>query len=89
VGLLQRLLGQRGGVDRVMMELQTALRHGVPIVPVLVDGASMPDEHSLPEPIRSLSGLNAMTVRGGADFRQDMARVLTVARTLKSGDAVC
>ena len=40
--------------DFVRMEIQTALKRGIPVIPVLVDGASMPAAEALPEAIKSL-----------------------------------
>ena len=89
--LMQRMLGRGSGPDHVVMEIEIAMRHGVPVIPMLIDGAAMPGEDSLPPSIRSLSSLNAMTIRGGADFRADIGKVIAVAKSLKSvnaGDAV-
>ncbi len=41
--------------DFVRREIETALRWRVPIVPVLIEGASMPDEAELPPSIRQLA----------------------------------
>jgi hypothetical protein len=38
--------------DWVRVELATAIRRGVRIIPVLLDGASMPAAESLPEDVR-------------------------------------
>ncbi|MGC1862990.1 MAG: toll/interleukin-1 receptor domain-containing protein [Methylocystis sp.] len=40
--------------DYVRLELATALRNGIMIVPVLVDGAAMPEEGELPEELAPL-----------------------------------
>jgi hypothetical protein len=45
--------------DWVRLELAAALRRNVLVVPVLVDGASLPDPASLPEELRPLCGRNA------------------------------
>lgn len=85
--LFQRLMGRGSGMDHVMMELEIAMRHGVPIIPVLVDGAPMPDESSLAPSVRPILSLNAMALRGGSEFRTDMAKVIAVAKALKSGNS--
>ncbi len=46
--------------DFVRMELETALRRGVKVIPVLVDGASMPRDDELPEPLKALAFRNAV-----------------------------
>lgn len=81
--LLRKLFGERSSQDFVQSELEAALQWTVTIIPLLVDGASMPSPKSLPEAVRELAFLNAITVRGGRDFAMDMAAVQnTVARYL-------
>jgi TIR domain len=41
--------------DWVRNEIATCLRRGVPVVPVLLGGTSLPDEQALPEDLRPLS----------------------------------
>jgi len=48
--------------DYVRMELEVALDRGKTIVPLLIDGASMPLAHQLPESLRSLVALEAIVV---------------------------
>src|SRR5688500_12292076 len=38
----------------VRFEIELALSHGLPIIPVLVDGAELPLPSTLPEPVRSI-----------------------------------
>src|SRR3954468_4125021 len=45
--------------DFVRIEVETALQSGVWVVPVLVDGAAMPQADQLPESLRDLVFLNA------------------------------
>ncbi len=40
--------------DFVRIEVASALRKGIPVIPVLVGGAEMPDESSLPPDLRPL-----------------------------------
>jgi hypothetical protein len=61
--------------DYVRMELSAALSSGLKLVPVLVDGASMPAESRLPVPLQPLSKLNAVELRN-SQFRWDAARVV-------------
>ncbi|UVS81365.1 toll/interleukin-1 receptor domain-containing protein [Actinokineospora sp. UTMC 2448] len=59
--------------DLVRLELETALRKGTTLVPVLVDGATMPAEHELPESLRSLSrsqGISLTDRHWKHDFHQ-------------------
>lgn len=48
--------------DHLRIEVETALRSGAMVIPVLVDGASMPLKSMLPESIATLSDLNAHTL---------------------------
>jgi serine/threonine protein kinase len=84
--MLGRLLGRGSGPDHVTLEIGLAMQHGVPILPMLVDGAGMPSERDLPASIAALSSINALPLRGGGDFRSDMAKVLAVAKAHKSGN---
>jgi hypothetical protein len=49
--------------DWVRIEIGTAIRRGVRVIPVLLDGASMPPAESLPEELRPLVRMNAADVR--------------------------
>jgi len=70
-------------VDFVEVEIEIALQSSVPIIPVLVDSASMPKESILPDTIRSLAYLNATPIRSGRDFRTDSERVVELVRELR------
>ena len=50
--------------DWIRAELSTAIERGVRIIPVMLDGASMPAAESLPEDLRPLVRMNAVDVRG-------------------------
>lgn len=49
--------------DFVRAEIATALRRGIPVVPVLIDGAPMPDEDLLPDDVKPLARRHAMELR--------------------------
>jgi hypothetical protein len=56
--------------DLVRIEIETALKTpSIQLIPVLVNGASMPQAETLPPSIRELAGLNAAVVRRDPDFR--------------------
>ena len=61
--------------DPVRVEVETALRHGIAIVPVLIDGTAMPGANQLPEALKDLAFLNAAPVDMGRDFRAHMDRL--------------
>ena len=80
---LRRWVAGIAEMDYVIAEIEIAFRKGVPVIPVLVDGAQMPIERDLPSSVRRLTKLNAKTVRSGADFRADLEIVLSIIRSLK------
>lgn len=48
--------------DRVREEVATALKRGVPVIPVLMDGATMPAPEALPKDLRDLTLWNAVEI---------------------------
>jgi TIR domain len=62
--------------DPVRVEIETALRRKTPIIPVLVDGAKMPDSTALPAEFGNFAFLNAAEVASGRDFRSQLARLI-------------
>jgi FHA domain/TIR domain len=70
--LFQFLRRRPSKVDFVEVEIEEAIRIRVPIIPILVMGALMPTAEMLAPSIRSIVKLNALSVRGGRDFHQDM-----------------
>ncbi len=66
----------REDADPVRVEIETALRQRTRIIPVLVDGASMPGTADLPEGLQDLAYLNAAPLDVGRDFRAHMDRLV-------------
>ena len=62
--------------DPVRIELETALKKGSPVIPVLVGGATMPTPSELPASLIDLSYRNAAEVDAGRDFHQHMDRLI-------------
>lgn len=58
--------------DYVRIEVESALRRGVRVIPLLVSRAGMPKESELPAAIGSLAYRNARQVRPDPDFHRDM-----------------
>jgi hypothetical protein len=73
--------------DYVRAELEAALARDIPIVPVLLDGAAMPDPRELPPTIHDFSYRNATELRPGRDFQAHMARLLDTLTTIVSSTA--
>jgi hypothetical protein len=68
--------------DFVRMELEAALQLRIPIIPVLVGGATMPSSKDLPRSLAELASRNAATVDEGMDFHRDMDRLITAVDAL-------
>ncbi|HEU0027791.1 MAG TPA: toll/interleukin-1 receptor domain-containing protein [Ktedonobacterales bacterium] len=82
-GLFRRRLDDPA--DFVRVEIEIALRLGVPIIPLLVENAAMPPAARLPASLRPLATLNALPVRPDPDFHRDMERVLPAIERLMAG----
>jgi protein-S-isoprenylcysteine O-methyltransferase Ste14 len=62
--------------DLVRLELEGGLSREIPVVPVLVEGASTPSPLELPESLRGFSYRNAATVDSGKDFHPHVDRLI-------------
>lgn len=62
--------------DPVRIEVQTALERRIPVIPVLVDGAAMPEAHELPDALADLAYRNACEVATGRDFHAHVDRLI-------------
>ena len=62
--------------DFVRREIESALATRVPVIPVLVAGAAMPDPAGIPESLRPFCGHNAARVDDTIDFDQQMRRLV-------------
>ena len=63
--------------DFVRIEIGTALRRNIPVVPLLVDGAHMPRAEELPDDLKPLTRRNGTEIRNDPDFHNDMSRLLS------------
>jgi CheY-like chemotaxis protein/HPt (histidine-containing phosphotransfer) domain-containing protein len=76
--------GQRrlhNGNDVVRMEIETALRRGIPVVPIFIDGASIPLASDLPKELADLPFQNGTPVRADPDFHNDVDRLIANIKT--------
>jgi formylglycine-generating enzyme required for sulfatase activity len=62
--------------DYVRQELQTALGRGIPVIPILVGNATMPQCDRLPASLATIAQRNATEVRGGRDFHTHILRLI-------------
>ena len=79
----RKWIGRRGRASRikddrdpVRAELEVAMKGTVPIIPVLVDHAVMPQPSDLPIKIKDFSYRNAVAVDAGEDFHVHMDRLI-------------
>ncbi len=76
-------LGQHGGdvriqeeADPVRVEVETALRRRVPIIPVLIGSTKMPTAEQLPPGLKDFAFRNAVKVDTGLDFDHHVDRLI-------------
>jgi hypothetical protein len=63
--------------DFVRQEIETGLASGIPVIPVLVEGVTMPPAQVLPASVAPLTRLQAVNIRFDPDFTADMRRLIT------------
>jgi formylglycine-generating enzyme required for sulfatase activity len=62
--------------DFVRIEIESALKRQIPVIPVLVGGAKSPPAERLPASIQDVSYRNGIVVRPDPDFHKDMDRLI-------------
>ena len=63
--------------DFVRLELSIALaRANVPVIPILIQDAKMPERNKLPENIQALVGRQILELRSGVHFRKDVQALI-------------
>jgi|GEM_PF-4316757 len=70
--------------DFVRLEIGAALARNIRVIPVLLDGAQMPAENALPEPVRGLVWRNAIEV-SNTRFTSDVNRLADVLAKVLGG----
>ena len=81
----QRRLESRG--DYVRTEIELALRAGIEVIPLLVDGAKMPDKNKLPESISGLAVRNAYELPWLSGISKLASRIEQVDRQHQAREA--
>ena|SRR5688572_27420798 len=66
--------------DFVRIEIESALERDIHVIPLLVNGASMPSEEELPAGLKQLAFRNAIDIRHDPDFHNDMNRLITALK---------
>lgn len=67
--------------DFVRLELATALRREITVIPILVNGATMPDGSTLPQDLAPLTRRNALEITE-SDFDHDVERLIKTLETI-------
>lgn len=71
--------------DSVHLEIATALKHGVIVIPILVKNTAMPKATELPPALQELAYRNSISVRADPDFQTDLNRLSShIASHLKA-----
>jgi TIR domain len=70
--------------DFVRIEIATALKRGIRVIPVLVDGASLPRSGDLPHDLKSLVRRNALEI-SHTRFKSDCARLIATLERILEG----
>jgi hypothetical protein len=61
--------------DFVRIEIETALKRGIPVIPILLEGTRVPKADQLPDDLKELALRNGLDVRH-ASFPEDMERLI-------------
>ncbi len=62
--------------DFVRIEVESALERGIPVIPVLVERASVPLKSDLPDVLKDFAFRNAAEVRTGSSFQGQIDRLI-------------
>jgi hypothetical protein len=66
--------------DRVRLEIEAAMQRGIPIIPLLVDGAHMPSSTHLPPSIQGITRRSGLQVQYDPYFDGDLRKVVATMR---------
>src|SRR5580700_590627 len=73
--------------DFVRVEIAVALRRGIPVIPILLDGTKIPKAGQLPDDIEELSLRNGLDVRH-TSFHDDMNKLIRALKRQSGQTAV-
>ncbi len=62
--------------DFVRIEIESALKLGVPVIPLLMEGVSMPEQNQLPESLQPIIKRNGLSIGHDPRFHSDMDRLI-------------
>lgn len=72
--------------DFVRIEIEAAVRRAIPVVPILIDNATMPPADQLPESLAPLAFRNAAELRAGRDMEHHLDLIISGLRAHLSAD---
>jgi hypothetical protein len=64
--------------DYVRVEIRTAIKRGIRVIPVLVEGGKPPRQQELPRDLRKLARLNALQMSCDHRYQYDADRLMNV-----------
>jgi TIR domain-containing protein len=73
--------------DSVRVEVSTALKRGIRVIPVLVEGATMPEAADLPDELKALVRRNALKLSHDRFRTESELLASTVGRVLENAEA--
>lgn len=71
--------------DWVRHEIEAALARGIPIIPILIEGAKQPERVSLPPSLAPLLDRQALEIDSGLDFDVHLDRLVVAINYARSG----
>jgi uncharacterized protein (TIGR02594 family) len=71
--------------DQVRIELETALKKGIPVIPVLVGRSEIPAPSDLPDSLKPFSYRNAVRIDPGQDFDHHVDRLIRETDSILKG----
>jgi hypothetical protein len=74
--------------DGVRFEIETALKQGKPVIPVLIGKARMPRANELPESIRPLTEYQGMQLNNNSDILRLIGTVQAITRRVSDGNTL-
>lgn len=74
--------------DHVMLEIESALDKKIPIIPILVRNAVMPEKHELTEETMEITYRNATMLRPDPDFNTDCSRIFAAIEEILTSSGV-
>ena len=67
--------------DYIRLEVETALLRNIPVIPILVHGALIPNENELPEGMSGIAYRQAIVLRPDPDFHRDADRIVSFVKS--------